>query len=54
MTTTDPLTGPFKPSAWLTNSSDMPGYAKTADPAGTPSRARLLLMTAFGRDYQEG
>ena len=48
MTTTDPLAGPFKPSAWLTNYSDDPGYAiLPSDPAGTPSRARLLREEAL-------
>jgi hypothetical protein len=49
MTTADPLTGPFKPSAWLTNYSDDPGYAKTADPAGTPTRATLLRQEGMNR-----
>jgi hypothetical protein len=50
MTTADLLAGPFKPSAWLTNYSDDPGYAKTPDPAGTPtSRATLLREEAIGR-----
>lgn len=48
MTTPDPLLGPFITTK-LTDYRDMPGYAKTPDPAGTPSRARLLREEAMGR-----
>lgn len=49
MTTNDPLTGPFPTGRELCDYSKTEGYATTADPEGTPSRARQLREEAMNR-----